>query len=56
MMSNHHQESKINPWTQCPGESRPQMVLYCGMDSGSRECQICVIDEELKILLVLTNI
>ena len=49
MVYNHHQASKINPWAQCPGEKSPQIILYCGMDLGSRECQICVVDIELII-------
>ena len=27
------------------------MQYYCGLDLSSRDCQVCVIDEDLKILV-----
>ena len=27
------------------------MRFYCGMDLSARECQVCVIDEDLSILV-----
>jgi hypothetical protein len=27
------------------------MQFYCGMDLSARECQVCVLDEELSLLV-----